>query len=115
VLFPRKTGAAVFAHTGAASQAEGAERGGPEGICLWSKPALDISRGFGSVLGGVLPLDGRLLVYTACVCPPRNSALRSNPPPGFSESRLRMMADFGASPRHAVIVRRRFGQHEQKL
>ncbi len=45
VLFPRKTGAAVFAHTGAASQAQGAERGGPEGVSLQSKPSVGHQQG----------------------------------------------------------------------
>ena len=39
VLFSGKASGAVFAHTGAASQAQGAEGGGPEGIRLSLQPA----------------------------------------------------------------------------
>jgi len=47
VLFPRKTGTTVLAHTGAAAQAEGAEQGRPEAGGLLLEPVLDIGRRLG--------------------------------------------------------------------
>ena len=47
VLFPRKAGGAVLAHTGTAPQAQGAEGRGPEGVSLLLPPGLDVGRGFG--------------------------------------------------------------------
>jgi hypothetical protein len=47
VLFPRKTGTTVLAHTGAATQAEGAEQRRPEAGRLLLEPVLDIGRRLG--------------------------------------------------------------------
>ena len=42
VLFTRSTGFAMFAHTGASSQAQRTKRGGPQASGLLAKPLLDI-------------------------------------------------------------------------